>query len=104
MGAGGRGNGSCQVVKAKLFAICCAFGHKVWAALPLILQRAEFLQGAKVLELGAGCGLLVSQMQPFALAHSISDAEIHDMCAYKTHLINTHLSLSKTMARCLVHD
>ncbi|CAK8992257.1 unnamed protein product, partial [Durusdinium trenchii] len=24
----------------------------VWAALPLILQRAEFLQGAKVLELG----------------------------------------------------
>ncbi|CAK9112329.1 unnamed protein product [Durusdinium trenchii] len=32
----------------------------VWAALPLILQRAEFLQGAKVLELGAGCGLLAN--------------------------------------------
>ena len=32
---------------------------QVWAALPILLQRAESLKGSSVLELGAGCGLLV---------------------------------------------
>ncbi|CAL1132025.1 unnamed protein product [Cladocopium goreaui] len=43
----------------------------VWAALPILLQRAESLKGSSVLELGAGCGLLANTAAVLG-AHSIA--------------------------------